>query len=257
MKWLPSKKKSNDPPEKKKKDRSEVQLKKVNIEALDLSALIYDLAFFISGIAVFYHTLWCIPIGIVIIFLKLRLLHAFKKSNELLYLESFIDFLNHLNSQLSVGMTFEKALLSLENSRNAGKLTHLMHTVKLGATAERLYQSMRETFPIEDCSQYCDLLLTGRQLGVDPAFITGKTLEIISYKQQIVSEIQRILYQKKMEQMILVFAPVAIVVFVSSLSPDYLSVLYETEIGRLIMTFALSLIILMKVIAERIVKIEI
>jgi tight adherence protein B len=100
-------------------------------------------------------------------------------------------------------------------------------------------------------------LLTGRQLGVDPAFITGKTLEIIAYKQQIVSEIHRILYQKKMEQMILVFAPIVIVVFVSSLSPDYLAILYETSMGRIIMTLALALIILMKVISERIVKIDI
>ncbi|MDK2866064.1 MAG: tight adherence protein [Clostridiales bacterium] len=254
MKWLPSKKKNSDHSEKK---NSGGHLKEINIETLDFSVLVFDLAFFISGIAVFYHTFWSVPIGIVIVFLKFKFLRAFKKSNELLYLESFIDFLNHLNSQLSVGMTFEKALLSLENSRNANKLTHLMHTVKLGVTAERLYQAMRETFPIEDCSQYCDLLLTGRQLGVDPAFITGKTLEIIAYKQQIVSEIHRILYQKKMEQMILVFAPIVIVVFVSSLSPDYLAILYETSMGRIIMTLALALIILMKVISERIVKIDI
>jgi Flp pilus assembly protein TadB len=226
-------------------------------EALSPSALIFDLVFYIAGIAVFYHSWLCLPAGLTVILLKGRFTKAYLKSGELRFLEFFIDFLNHLNSQLSVGMTFEKALLSLEGTRDYEKLTPLINTVQMGATSDRLYKALMDTFPIDDCVHYCDLLKTGRQLGVNPAFITGKTLEIIAYKQQIVSEIHRILYQKKMEQMILVFAPVAIILFIANISPDYLTILYVTPLGRMIMSIALGLIVLMKAIAAHIVKIEI
>jgi|GEM_PF-1821838 len=228
-----------------------------NKERIQYSILIYDFVFYALGIYVFYHSYIGLIFSILFIGFKLIYKKHYLISLEVYYAPSFVDFLNHMNSHLYTGSTFENALLKLETKRFKNDLTLLHRTINIGVSDTKLYDTLCTLWPLEDMKQYCHMMHIGKRLGVKPAYITNASLELMSQKQQVLNEIYQTLYQKKMEQMILSFAPMVIILFVSKMSPDFLSILYTGTTGRGIMTFAFVLIVIMKVISEKIVTINV
>ena len=228
-----------------------------NKERIKFSILIYDFIFYVLGVYVFYHSYIGIFLATLLISYKLFIKQHYLISLEEYYSPSFVDFLNHMNSHLYTGTTFENALLKLEPHRFKSDLPLLHRTINIGVSDTKLYETLRTLWPLDDMNQYCHMMHIGKRLGVKPSYITNASLELMSQKQQVLNEIYQTLYQKKMEQMILTFAPMLIILFVSGMSSDFLSILYEEPIGRAIMTFAFGLIIIMKMISEKVVAIKI
>ena len=228
-----------------------------NKERIQYSIVIYDLVFYALGVYVFYHSYIGVLFSTLFVGFKLVFKQRYLISLEEYHSPSFVDFLNHMNSHLYTGSTFENAILKLEPQRFKNDLTLLHRTINIGVSDTKLYDTLYALWPIDDMKQYCHMMHIGKRLGVKPSYITNASLELMSQKQQVLNEIYQTLYQKKMEQMILTFAPMVIILFVSSMSSDFLSILYVGVTGRSIMTFSFGLIIIMKMISEKIVTIKV
>ncbi|MFQ7736477.1 MAG: type II secretion system F family protein, partial [Emergencia timonensis] len=63
--------------------------------------------------------------------------------------------------------------------------------------------------------------------------------------------------QKKYEGRIITIMPVAIILFLQIMSPDYLQVMYSTAAGRILMSLALAAIVIAYFMIERITSIEV
>jgi tight adherence protein B len=179
------------------------------------------------------------------------------------YLDAFIDFLNQINSNLCIGMGFESAVIAsskmLQNDLNDSSkaIIKLSHSIQMGVRGELLYQSVCDVFPIYEATLFSRMMQLSKQTGSNPSIITGITIDKLYMKHKVNNEIEMVLYQKKLEQTILCLAPMFIVLFIRLSSPGYMDLLYQTAIGRVVMTFALSLIIAMKLISEHIIKFKI
>jgi len=228
-----------------------------NKERIQYSIVIYDFVFYALGAYVFYHSYIGVLFSILCVGFKLIFKQRYLISLEAYHSPSFVDFLNHMNSHLYTGSTFENAILKLEPQRFKNDLTLLHRTINIGVSDTKLYDTLYALWPIDDMKQYCHMMHIGKRLGVKPSYITNASLELMSQKQQVLNEIYQTLYQKKMEQMILSFAPMVIILFVSTMSSDFLSILYVGVAGRSIMTFSFGLIIIMKMISEKIVTIKV
>lgn len=230
---------------------------------LNLSSIFFDGLFIILAATCFYnhHLLTCIlMIGFIVLVLRTSRYH---KNNQPFYLDAFIDFLNDINANLWLGMGFDTAITTASKSLNASKsytssaIHAISHAILIGVKMDVILEKVIEYYPISEANQFTQLMALSRETGSNPSQIANITLDKLHMKYKIRKEIENILFQKRLEQTILCLAPMVIILFIRLSAPDYLSVLYTTLVGRITMTFALSLILIMKGLSEHIVKIDV
>lgn len=177
-------------------------------------------------------------------------------------MDGFIDFLNQINSNLYLGLSIETSILQLKPDRGMQRkeqdlscaIRHLQTAISLGLNGALLLDEIYKLYPIDDCRLYVEMLKLSKETGASINKITEVTLSNLYTRFQTVSEARLILYQKKMEQMILSIAPILIIIFISVTSGSFLEMLYTTPLGVAVMTFSLVLLIVMKIVGRKIVE---
>ena len=92
----------------------------------------------------------------------------------------------------------------------------------------------------EDISNFVQVYITCRDLGGDLEQIIQRTAGILNDKMTIRREIKSITAQRKLEGRMIAMMPVIMLALLNIASPSYIAPMYETFIGRLIMTFCLA-----------------
>lgn len=229
----------------------------------NIQAIAFDVLFISLGAWAFYNRMWLLILGNGFVIWLLFKTNHYHKDQSFAILDAFIDFLNHINANLSVGMGFERSIsassneLKSDESYAAKTLLMLDKAIKMGIQSEDVSEKLREAFPINESELFSRMLLLSKTTGADPCLITGITLDKLYLKHKVKSEIEIILYQKKLEQTILCLAPMMIVLFIRFTSPDYMEPLYNTVTGLITSTFAFALIVIMKLASNRIIHFEV
>jgi len=221
--------------------------------------IIFDIFFYALGSWSFYQNFYSFIIASFWIIYKFNK-GLYAKSITELYGQPFIDYLNQLNSLLAIGTSVGNAIIETNETYLFPKYIDcqpLTKAVKMGLNSKDIYPYIYNVFPIVDAKVYSNLLITSSILGSDPAKITNLTLDKLAHKIKTQSQIQQILYEKKLEQMILSIAPVAIILFINSSSSDYMEILYSESIGVIIMSLAYAILILMKELSSKLVDFKI
>lgn len=235
-----------------------------NFKELDLMHFFFDLTFYILGIIAFYnnYTLFPVPLISMVALTKYKQFYKRNKAREIS--QHLIEFLNYINSNLSIGMSFEQAILSYEKDHFStfdhemkAKFEKLINAIKMGMSRDQLLSILETVFPIRDTKRFSTMLRQSMRTGANQSFIVSITLDKLYVKHRTESEIELILFQKKTEQMILCIAPMFIILMIRQMSPEYLTPLYSSLLGHIIMTISFTLLILMKVISRKIIQIEI
>lgn len=233
---------------------------KIEINEKKIPKFTLDFFYYNFGYYFFYKDIFgCIIISLImcIVFLKSRL---YNKSIEDIHFFEFVDFLNALYSNLSVGMTWSASVLELEHHSHSKHLNQVILNVKK-ATAyaqndELVYTEIDQGFAIVESSLFVQMLKQSKYTGFAISDIVGIILEQLQLKTKLKREIQTILFQKKLEQSILSVAPILILACIQYMQPSYLEPLYQNFQGRAIMTLSFSIILFMKFFSEKIVQIK-
>lgn len=110
---------------------------------------------------------------------------------------------------------------------------------------------------IPDITTFVDVYVTCRSTGGDMEKAILSTVKVLLEKIEIQEEIRVMTSQKKLEGKIITSLPFLILILLRITSPSYLYVLYETFMGRLLMTSALLLIYIAYICIEKITTIEV
>lgn len=224
---------------------------------LNRQAIFIDIIFYALTLWVFSKSIAVSLISIPIIYIKCFVIHEYEFTPEELYSDSFIEFLNVVNSYLSIGMTFDNALLESIKQIHLKKyinLDPLKKSIALNEPLEKRLERLRQIFPIEEATIYSNMISSSFIIGTSLTKITNTTLEKMAHKNKIKSEIRQLLYQKRLEQKILAFAPVAIILMINSSSEDYLASLYTDVTGISLLALSFVIIVVMKEISNHLVK---
>lgn len=181
--------------------------------------------------------------------------------------EQFRDVLYAVSASIATGRQMTEALYEAEqNMRLIYKEDDLI-VRELSVMVKRLYEfreSEEEVLRdfasrtgIEDISDFVDIYLTCRQTGGDLVNVLNKASEMILDKIAIEKEIYTITVQKRYEARILAAMPLIIILFLNLVSPDYLAVMYDRILGRLLMTTALFGIGFSYLWSMKLIKIEV
>lgn len=219
-----------------------------------------DCIFYAIGIYAFYGSAVFSVLAAIVICMLYKNTGYYNVDKYALYLDSFIDFLNFVNSGLSAGLTFETSInesILIMNQENTYMLTvfkKLREAVHIGIVGNELYDEIDRWYPIADCKLYTSMLKLSKTTGASMRRVTEVVLSNLYNRYKTIEEAQLIMYQKKLEQMILCIAPLFVILFVKSSSGEFIDIMYTESIGRIVMTISFGMLIAMKLMGKKIVE---
>jgi len=225
--------------------------------------------FFLAVVGyLFYHSLLC---SILLIALshpgkKVYLAHKVeKRKTELSH--QFRDLLYSLSASFATGRQMKEALeeaeegLQLIYDRDTPICLELSHMIRLMKESKESEEELLKDFAfrsgIADIRNFVDLYIIGKKTGGNMVKVVIKTTNVLLDKIDIQLEIHKLTAQKKLESYIITALPFLVILFLKLSSPNYLNVLYETLLGRVLMTMALIIILIAYLWSMKLTKIEI
>lgn len=199
----------------------------------------------------FYHSITLSAISGVLIkfavpYIKKQL--AVKRMNNLNM--QFKDMLYSLSASVASGRQMEEALVEAEENMailyDAGEpimmeLKHMRISIVENKESDKLLlKDFAYRSKSEDINNFVQVYITCRNMGGNLEKIIGHTTEILTDKINIEREIKVITSQKKVEGRIISLMPLLMLLFLNVMSYSYICPLYNTLIGRIVMTGALA-----------------
>ena len=198
------------------------------------------------------------------------------KKSYLRYLEAqrirtlqnqFRDLLYSFSASFAAGRQMAEALMEArktlgemypENSPIVVELTIMTGQIKEAKeTEEKVLVEFAARCRIPDITTFVDVYVTCRTTGGNMERAILRTVKVLLEKMEIQEEIRVMTSQKKLEGKIITSLPFLILILLRVSSPSYLAVLYESFMGRLMMTGSLLLIYVAYMSIEKITSIEV
>ncbi|MDR0876284.1 MAG: hypothetical protein LBN12_08760 [Clostridiales Family XIII bacterium] len=179
----------------------------------------------------------------------------------------FKDMLFSLSASFQSGRHMREALLEAQAGMRLAypseapiniELDRMVRGIESGGEREKdvLFEFARRS-GLDDALNFADVYFTCLTTGGDVVKVTAHAAESIMDKMAILREIEMLTAQKKYEAKMLTALPILILLYLKFSSPDYLTPLYTTAAGLLIMGAALAALVGSFFWGEKIMEIEV
>lgn len=197
----------------------------------------------------FYQSLWGLVIlpAVLVIMIRKELKMAAEKEKEQ-YRHRFSEFLEYLEEAMVVGYSFEGAIgeaeKGLKTLYSEGEpllvgLSELRHKMTLGMAAEAAFSEFALQSGCEEAVDFSEVLLIAKRTGGSLRQVIQNTKRLIMQKQEVVNQIQSVLYGRIYENRVMKAMPFAMLGYLRLCLPDFLLPLYHNVAGIGIMTAVL------------------
>ncbi len=169
------------------------------------------------------------------------------KRNKILVTQ-FKEALNSLAISLSIGYSLENAIKEAyrEMSKLYGKdslicveLTYILRQISLGASVEDAFSDFATRSCDPNIMNFSEVLSIAKRSSGNISQIVNDAALRIRDKIELDRELHTIMSSKKYEKNIMCAMPPAIIIYIRFLSPGFLTPMYSTLIGRIVMTLCL------------------
>jgi tight adherence protein B len=179
----------------------------------------------------------------------------------------FKDLLFSLSASFQSGRHMREALAEAQANMQLAypadapintELARMVRGICAGGEREKdvLFEFARRS-GIEDAMNFADVYFTCLATGGDVVRVTAHAAEAIMDKMAIRREIEMLTAQKKYEAKMLTALPILILLYLKFSSPGYLTPLYTTLAGLLVMVAALGALAVSFFWGEKIMEIEV
>ena len=162
----------------------------------------------------------------------------------------FKDMLYSVSSSVTAGRYLPEAI---EESYDAVSLIHGSDSIlaieiknmvrqmkEANSSDETVLRSLAERSRIREITDFSDACSTCRRTGGDLNRMIQRSAELLSHNIEIQKEKEVLMAQKKLESRLLAGMHVAVTGLINLSSSDYLDVMYDTALGRILMTVAFA-----------------
>lgn len=234
--------------------------------------LVGSIAVFLLG-QVFYRSviLSCIAIGVYMFVItkwpQIITNELMEKRKDKLRIQ-FKDALQAIVSELSAGKSFGNILrdgsivqnlkiLHSENAPIVKEFEHMTREIRNNVDEESLLRDFADRSGINDIANFVDVFTICRKQGGNINQVARNTANVIIEKMNIYEEIITTISQKKQEQKVMTILPLGMVMVMSVMAPDYMSPMYTSFLGRIVMTLAILVITGAYFISKKMMNIEV
>ena len=174
--------------------------------------------------------------------------------------------LSSLIANLRAGYSLENAFLQTKielqrmyspHSVIVKEFDTIVRQQELKVPIEELLIGMANHLHMDEAIQFSNMVALGKRTGGDLIHIMSKTVENIGQIQEVEEEIDTLITGKRMEQNVMCVLPFFIIGYVSITNPHYYANMYHNLLGVLFMTVMLLLILVAKIVGDRLIGIEV
>lgn len=179
----------------------------------------------------------------------------------------FRDFLSLLSGAFAGGRPMREGILEsvprLDQMHSGRSVItkELQAMVRLmdesGMSESELFIDLAKRTDIEEVKSFAQVYQALRETGGNIIGSMEKIMKMLTEKITIEKEIAVMVSQKKFEGRIIILMPVMILLFLKAMSPSYIQILYESSVGRILMTGVLAAILWAAYVIERITNIQV
>ena len=212
----------------------------------------------------FYGTIYAVvillPLGVPIYReQKRRIINKKKKELKV----QFKDMLMVMSDSLKTGYSVSNALkesykdmVSMYGrySYICEELRIMISKIKLNVREEDIFKDFAKRTGLREAILFSRIFSVAKRTGGNMTEVIGSVTDSIVVRENVREEIEVSTTEKKTEQKIMTLIPMALILYVKMMSPDFLNIMYETNAGRIVMTICLVLYILAFLWAQKIVE---
>ena len=167
----------------------------------------------------------------------------------------------YLSAGLSVENAFETALPELcklygDRSMIATEFGTIVRGVRLNKPVEPLLQDFARRSGLPEIRSFAEVFAIAKRSGGSLKEIIERTGGIIRDETEVSVEIKNLTASRRYEQRIMNLLPFGIIIYINVTSGGFMTVMYESLQGRLVMTACLGLIALSSYLSQRILDIR-
>ncbi|WP_456078583.1 type II secretion system F family protein [Mogibacterium diversum] len=181
--------------------------------------------------------------------------------------EQFKDFLFILSTSIGAGRGMRDAIgeaipgivgIYGENAILSRELKNMHKRMSIGNEEDvTVLNDFAKRSRSEDIVDFMIIYSTCKTTGASLVDALNKAASVIIDKMTIENEIRTMANRKKNESIILFVMPFVVVLFLNLFSPEYIAPLYESYIGRVIMTMVVAADIFIYSVMQKITDVEI
>jgi tight adherence protein B len=193
---------------------------------------------------------------------KKQLLEKKKQKMECM----FKDMLVSLSDALKTGYSVENALKeSYQDIRKiygnrspiCVEMRLMISRIKLNVPMEEVLKEFALRTEMKAAGQFYQVFSVAKRTGGNMTEVIKSVTDSLVLKEAVKEEITVEIHGKRMEHRIMMGIPVFMVLYVSTTSAGFLDVMYETMLGRIVMTFCIVGYIIAYLWGEKIVQVEV
>lgn len=186
-----------------------------------------------------------------------------KKKNKIM--NEFKDLCNVLSNNLLVGYSFENSLKnSIKETKDlygnksylSKELKIVVNKININIPVEKAFMEFAINTEVEEIIIFAEILKISKRSSGNIVEIIRDTVDSITDRIELKREIEVIFASKKFEQKVMNVIPFFIICYVKLSSPGMLDVMYNTLLGRFLMTVFLLVFIVALVLSEKIMNME-
>lgn len=178
----------------------------------------------------------------------------------------FKDGIQMLLAELEAGYSIENAFvealkelqkLYAKQDDIVREFRTIVNGIDMNNRLELLLQDFAFRSNLEDIKNFAEVFSIAKKSGGDMVNIIRTSIRTIQDKIEVEQEIEIMIAGKKLEQKIMNIVPIGILIYVNLTSAEFLSVLYHSFMGTVVMSGCLCLYLAAFYIGSRIVEVEI
>jgi len=176
------------------------------------------------------------------------------------FIERFPDAIDMIVRSVKSGHPLNSALKMIaENSEEpiAGEFRQIVDEVSYGRTLSEALYKMVDRVDQVDVSFFVVVLAVQQETGGNLAEVLSNLSNVIRKRKQLRQKIKALTSEGRMTGWILGSLPFVLMLVLSIVSPGYLDPIFQPGLGKIILGFAMGLIVIAIVIMKKLIKIDI
>lgn len=189
---------------------------------------------------------WCLlPFALAYPLYLKKQLHQ-KRQQELK--RQFKEGIQILSSSLSAGYSMENALavsgkelqlLYGEQGMITREFAYMVWQLNMNRPVEQLMSEFGERSGIEEIENFAGIFAVAKRSGGQLVPVIQNSVNVIQDRLQVQEEIRTLTASRKFEQKIMNLIPFFIILYIDGTSPGFFRMMYDTVMGRILMTICL------------------
>lgn len=170
-----------------------------------------------------------------------------------------------LSSFLSAGYSIENALAASEKELELlygeqgminREFSYMAEQQQMNRPVEALMLEFGERSGLEDIENFARIFSAAKRSGGQLVPVINHTVIMIQDKLQVQEEIKTLTASKQFEQKVMNLIPFFIILYIDGTSPGFFDIMYETLMGRVLMTVCLAVYVFSCLLSRKILQIE-